>query len=35
LTLNPPNDVWMAEDGRRTVLINLEDLKDHWVEGNE
>ena len=35
LTLNPPNDVWMAEDGRPTVLINLEDLNDHWVEGNE
>ena len=25
----------MAEDGRPTVLINLEDLNDHWVEGNE
>ena len=35
LTLNPPNDVWMGEDGRPTVLINLEDLNDHWVEGNE
>jgi hypothetical protein len=35
MTLNPPNDVWMAEDGRPTVLINLEDLNDHWVEGNE
>ena len=35
MTLNPPNDVWMAEDGRPTVLINLEDLNDHWVQGNE
>ena len=35
LTLNPPNDVWMAEDGRPTVLINLENLNDHWVQGNE
>ena len=35
LSLNPPNDVWMAEDGRPTVLINLENLNDHWVQGNE
>ncbi|SVC17352.1 uncharacterized protein METZ01_LOCUS270206, partial [marine metagenome] len=35
LTLNPPNDVWMAEDGRPTVLINLENLNDHWVQGND
>ena len=34
LTLAPPNDVWFAETGRPTVLINLEGLNDHWVQGN-
>ena len=35
LTLTPSSDVWFAEDGRPTVLINLESLNDHWVEGND
>ena len=35
LTLNPSTDVWWAEDGRPTVLINLENLNDHWVSGND
>ena len=25
----------MGEDGRPTVLINLENLNDHWVQGND
>tara|TARA_Y100000004_G_scaffold14624_1_gene15496 strand:+ start:1532 stop:7843 length:6312 start_codon:yes stop_codon:yes gene_type:complete len=35
LTLSPPSDVWFSETGRPLVLINLEGLNDHWVEGNE
>ena len=35
LTLSPSSDVWFGENGRPTVLINLEDLNDHWVEGND
>ena len=35
LTLSPPSDVWFAETGRPTVLINLENLNDHWVQGND
>ena len=35
LTLSPSSDVWWAEDGRPTVLINLENLNDHWVSGND
>ena len=34
LTLSPPTDVWFSETGRPTVLINLEGLNDHWVQGN-
>ena len=34
LTLSPPNDCWFSETGRPTVLINLEGLNDHWVQGN-
>ena len=35
LTLSPPSDVWFSETGRPLVLINLEGLNDHWVEGTE
>ena len=35
LTLTPPSDVWFSEVGRPIVLINLEGLNDHWVQGNE
>ena len=35
LTLSPPSDVWFSETGRPLVLINLEGLNDHWVQGNE
>jgi hypothetical protein len=34
LTLTPPSDVWYSETGRPTVLINLEGLNDHWIDGN-
>ena len=30
-----PSDVWFSETGRPLVLINLEGLNDHWVQGNE
>ena len=35
LTLSPPSDVWFSETGRPLVLINLESLNDHWIQGNE
>ena len=35
LTLSPPNDVWFSETGRPLVLINLESLNDHWIQGND
>ena len=35
LTLSPPSDVWFSDSGRPLVLINLEGLNDHWVQGNE
>ena len=35
LTLSPASDCWFSETGRPLVLINLEGLNDHWVEGNE
>lgn len=35
LTLSPASDVWFSETGRPLVLINLEGLNDHWVQGNE
>jgi len=35
LTLSPPSDVWFSETGRPLVLINLESLNDHWLQGNE
>ena len=34
LSLTPASDVWFSETGRPTVLINLEGLNDHWVQGN-
>ena len=34
LSLSPASDVWFSETGRPTVLINLEGLNDHWVQGN-
>ena len=34
LSLTPPSDVWFSETGRPIVLINLEGLNDHWVQGN-
>ena len=35
LSLSPASDVWFSETGRPLVLINLEGLNDHWVQGNE
>ena len=35
LSLSPPSDVWFSETGRPLVLINLESLNDHWIQGNE
>ena len=35
LSLSPPSDVWFADSERPIVLINLENLNDHWVEGND
>lgn len=35
LSLTPPSDVWFSETGRPLVLINLESLNDHWIQGNE
>ena len=35
LTLTPPSDVWFSDAGRPLVLINLEGLNDHWVQGND
>ena len=35
LTIDPPNDVWFDDGGRPTVLINIENLNDHWVQGND
>tara|TARA_Y100001938_G_scaffold22933_1_gene29812 strand:+ start:8895 stop:15293 length:6399 start_codon:yes stop_codon:yes gene_type:complete len=34
LSLSPASDVWFSETGRPLVLINLEGLNDHWVQGN-
>ena len=34
LTIDPPNDVWFDTSGRPSVLINIENLNDHWVQGN-
>ena len=34
LSLTPASDVWFSETGRPNVLINLEGLNDHWVQGN-
>ena len=33
VTLSPPSDVWFSETGRPLVLINLESLNDHWIQG--
>ncbi|RZD40682.1 MAG: hypothetical protein CXT78_12465, partial [Thaumarchaeota archaeon] len=35
LVISPPNDVWFDDGGRPTVLINIENLNDHWVQGND
>ena len=35
VSLSPSNDVWFSETGRPLVLINLENLNDHWVQGND
>lgn len=35
LDLSPASDVWFSESGRPLVLINLEGLSDHWVQGND